>query len=108
MSYQSFARPFVVAATAWLLSVGLTFADGPPAQDTEQRLKALEAKVDRMLTLLERRGEVRPPAVPEATAAVEEARAKIREMLSARIREAEELQKPLADGRPTAERVSKL
>ena len=53
-------RSILLTAVCFLYSNQL-LADGPPpARDTEQRLKALEAKVDRMLTILEGRQKAQP------------------------------------------------
>jgi hypothetical protein len=103
------ARPFVVAAAASLLSAGLSLADGPQAQDTEQRLKSLEAKMDRVLSLLGNRPDAQPPASPDAAnSAVEEARTKVRAALAARLREFETLQRNFSDSKMLAERIGKL
>jgi hypothetical protein len=50
----------IAVAITFLLFSGGVFAQAPPAQDTEQRLRALEAKMDRVLTVLESRQKPQP------------------------------------------------
>src|SRR5205823_2395449 len=48
-------RTLALAAAAWLLATGTSPAQSPPAPDAEQRLRALEGKMDRILKALEPR-----------------------------------------------------
>ncbi|HEY1375341.1 MAG TPA: hypothetical protein VGF55_01025 [Gemmataceae bacterium] len=80
MTVRASVRSILIASAAagLLLAIGHTPAQAPPpATDVEQRLKALEDKMDRVLKALEAR-DARPAAVPAATAAVKVARDKVR------------------------------
>ncbi|HEX4589296.1 MAG TPA: hypothetical protein VH120_05170, partial [Gemmataceae bacterium] len=101
----------IILAITMCLSVtlGRSMAQAPPAgPDTEQRLRALENKMDRVLTLLGDRAETTPPVMPEATAAVRAARDQVRTMLAARAQEAEKLREAAKPMQLIAERIGKL
>src|SRR5947209_12903794 len=103
------SRILLAAATCLLLTLGQTAAQAPPAgPDTEQRLRALETKMDRVLKLLQDRAETAPAVVPEATAAVRAARDQVRTMLAARVQEAEKLREAVKPMQFAAERIGKL
>jgi hypothetical protein len=72
-----------VAVAAGLVLVGPSFAQ-PPTPSQEQRLKALEEKVDRVVKLLEAREAPKSPAASETTLkALTAARDKLRDDLAA-------------------------
>jgi hypothetical protein len=84
MSAQHSVRTLILAAAAvWLVAANHTTAQAPPAaSDAEQRLKALEDKMDRVLKLMEAR-----PAPVTAAAAINAARDRVKVELQAKEKE---------------------
>jgi hypothetical protein len=85
MSARASVRTLVLAtAVVWLFAANHAIAQTPPAApDAEQRLKALEDKMDRVLKLMEAR--TAPlPAKGSAASAIEAARDKVKAELQAK------------------------
>jgi hypothetical protein len=99
----------LVIAVACVVFANQLSAQTPPAQETEQRLKTLETKMDRVLNLLSNRADATPSAAPDAaSAAIEEARIKVRAVLAAQVREFEPMRHTPNTGGLLAERIGKL